>query len=58
MTSIEKKQALVEYLTELQADIKLKFNYDVCDNFSLDGFLEHIDELVGEINCEIAADEE
>ena len=58
MTSIEKKLALVEYLIGLQADIETKFDNSVCDNWSLTGFLEHIDECISDINCEIEADEE
>ena len=52
------KMDLVTYLRELQADMQLKFKNDVCDNWSLDGFLEHIDECIGDIECEIQADEE
>ena len=58
MTAIEKKQALVEYLMKLQADMNSKFDHTVCDNWSLDGFLEHIDECIDDINCEIDEDEE
>jgi len=53
MKAIEKKLALVEYLIGLQADMESKFDNSVCENWSLDGFLEFIDECICDIEYEI-----
>jgi hypothetical protein len=58
MTAIEKKKALVDYLIGLQADIESKFDNTVCENWSLDGFIEDIDQCICDIIYEIESDEE
>jgi hypothetical protein len=58
MTAIEKKKALVDYLIGLQADIESKFDNTVCENWSLDGFIDHIDNCICDIVNEIDSDEE
>ena len=50
------KQALVDYLRGLQADMESRFSKDVCENWSLEGFLEHIDNCIGDITNEIDAE--
>ena len=52
------KQALVDYLISLQADMESRFNNDICDTWYFDGFMEHIDNCIGDIMNEIEADEE
>ena len=52
------KQALVDYLIGLQSDMESRFPKDVCENWSLEGFLEHLDACIGDIEAEISADEE
>lgn len=52
------KQALVDYLIGLQADMESKFDKDICENWSLEGFLEHIEDCINDINDEIDSDEE
>jgi hypothetical protein len=56
MTKNEKRIALVDYLIGIQSDIESKFGSDVCENWSLDGFLEHIDECISDISEEIEDD--
>ena len=58
MTAIEKKKALVDYLIGLQADIESKFDNTVCENWSLDGFIDHIDNCIADIVNEIESEEE
>jgi hypothetical protein len=58
MTENEKRIALADYLIGLQSDMESKFGSDVCENWSLDGFLEHIDECISDISEEIEDDTE
>jgi len=58
MTAIEKKKALVDYLIGLQADIESKFDNTVCENWSLDGFIGHIDNCIADIVNEIGVEDD
>ena len=51
------KQKLVKYLIKVQKDLQLKFEEDVCENWSLEGFLEFLEECITEIQEE-SEDEE
>ena len=52
------KQELVDYLISLQADMQSKFSNDVCENWSLNGFLEDLDNCISDISEEIDEDED
>ena len=56
MTKNEKRIALEDYLIGLQIDMQTKFGSDICENWSLDGFLEHIDNCIYDISEEIEDD--
>ena len=47
-----KKQELVELLKEFQSKLETCFDNDVCDAWSLDGFVEHIEESILDIESE------
>jgi hypothetical protein len=53
-TEIEK---LLDLLTEFQNQLSL-FDDDVCENSSVDGLAEHIENLIYEIRSEIEIDDE
>jgi hypothetical protein len=58
MTENEKRIALANYLIGIQNDMESKFGSDVCENWSLEGFLEYIDECISDISDEIEDDTE
>jgi hypothetical protein len=47
------KAKLVKELKAMQLKLSNKFNEDVCENWSLEGFLEHIDNCIVDIEEEI-----
>jgi len=53
-TEIEK---LLDLLTEFQNQLSL-FDDDVCENSSVDGLAEHMENLIYEIRTEIEIDDE
>ena len=52
------KAKLVKELKAIQTKLSNKFDEDVCENWSLEGFLEHIDECICEIEEEIDAEDD
>ena len=54
MTKVE----LVKELKAIQTKLSNKFNEDVCENWSLEGFLEHIDECICDIEEEELEEED
>jgi hypothetical protein len=47
------KAKLVKELKAIQTKLSNKFGEDICENWSLEGFLEHIDECIFDIEEEI-----
>jgi hypothetical protein len=52
------KAKLVKELKAIQTKLSNKFNEDVCENWSLEGFLEHIDDCICDIEEEELEEEE
>jgi len=53
----EKKEKLADLLVEFQCKLE-SFEDDVCENWSVDGFKEHLENCILEINEEINYDDD
>tara|TARA_R110000751_G_scaffold94798_5_gene185079 strand:- start:3429 stop:3602 length:174 start_codon:yes stop_codon:yes gene_type:complete len=56
MYTPSKKEKLADLLVEFELQLR-SFKDDVCENWSVDGFLEHLENAILEINEEISNDE-